>query len=80
MADSSWSQDRNDDVPPPVEEDREVPEPEDGAGGAPDHRDQGEPDPDVEPWQFWTKLLVEKGLPLLIQLWEIWNLAHGNGG
>lgn len=80
MADSGWSQDRDEDVPPPVEENRKVPVPEDETDDVPDHREQDEPDPDVKSWRFWAKLVVELGLPLAIQLWTIWNLAHGNGG
>jgi hypothetical protein len=80
MADSGWSQDRSDEVPPAAEENRKVPEPEGGAEDAPDDQDDEEPGPDVKSWQFWAQLAVEKGLPLAIQLLEIWNLAHGNGG
>jgi hypothetical protein len=79
VADSKWPQDRDDAVPDPPEADQEVGGPPEPDGDVPEHRDRDEPDRG-KPWMFWTKLTVEMGLPLLIQLWELWNLAHGNGG
>lgn len=81
VADSKWPQDRDDAVPEPPGSDREVGEQaEPEHGEAPEPRGRDEPDRGTEPWQFWTQLAVEKGLPFLIQLWTLWNLAHGNGG